>query len=67
MVSSTVLKSIQKHLAYRIFLRAVCSSVGGRGRFMHNPLRLLSNDLDARSSQLSLAMKRKESELPDLP
>ena len=32
---------------------------------MHNPLRLLSNDLDARSSQLSLPMKRKESELPD--
>ena len=32
---------------------------------MHNPLRLLSNDLDARSSQLSLPMKRKELELPD--
>ena len=43
-------KGIKKHPAYSIFLGAVCSCVGGRGRFMHNPLRLLSNDLDARSS-----------------
>jgi hypothetical protein len=61
------IQTIGKHPAYAAFLRAACSRAGELGGFLHNPLRLLTNELDAQPSQLSLASKRSELELPDLP
>jgi hypothetical protein len=61
-----VIESIASHPAYAAFLRAACSQVGERNGFVHNPFRLLSNDLEARPSQLSFDSKRRELELPGL-
>jgi hypothetical protein len=66
-VTLGTIKNIEKHPAYSAFLRALCSTAGGKSEIVHSPLRLLSNDLDAQPSPLSLASKRKELELPDLP
>jgi hypothetical protein len=60
------IRNIEKHPAYAAFLRAACSNGTGKS-FVYSPLQFLSNDLDAQPSQLALANKRKELELPDLP